>query len=110
MPECPVRLATSGADELRLFRKLLRSRKPDAVIWSGRWESNPTPNTAKSLNQLADTRRLPSTTVHNRRDPFDSLPLRLTHNVAINLKRCPSIGVSQLTLNNLGRGLPHKIS
>jgi hypothetical protein len=34
-----------------------------AESWSGRWKSNPTPNTAKSLKRLIYGRRLPSTTV-----------------------------------------------
>jgi len=72
-------------------------------IWSGRWESKPTPNTAKSLNILIHSGRLPSTTVHNRRYSFNCLTLRLPHDVPVNLERCPGVGMSQLTLNDFGR-------
>src|SRR5690242_10629998 len=38
-----------GRGKLRLFRGLLGSRKRQAVIWSGRWESNPRPKLGKLL-------------------------------------------------------------
>src|SRR6266702_6532177 len=61
-------------------------------FWSGRWESNPTPNTAKLLNRLIYRGRLPSITVHNRRHPLDSFTLCIPYNMPINLKCCTGVG------------------
>jgi hypothetical protein len=48
----------------------------------------------------------PQSTLPFRQPPAAPHPQRGHKSQAL----CPSIGVSQLTLNNLGRGLPHKIS
>ena len=73
-------------------------------IWSGRWESNPAPNTAKLLIYLVDSRGLASISVHNRGNLLDCFPVRVPHNMAVNLKRRPRISVAELALSYLRRG------
>ena len=56
-----------------------------ADIWSGRWESNPTPNAAKSLNLLVDCGRLASNSVQDRGYFLDRLAVRVTYDMSIDL-------------------------
>jgi hypothetical protein len=55
------------------------------VFWSGRWESNPTPNAAKSLNLLVHSGRLASNSVQPRSYFLDRFPVRVTYDMPVNL-------------------------
>ena len=72
--------------------------------WSGRWESNPSPNTAKLLNPLIATARLGSIRVHNRGYLFDCGPMRITYNMPVNLECGSRIGMTKLSLHNFRCG------
>ena len=56
------------------------------VFWSGRWESNPTPNATKLLNLLVDCCRLASSSVHNRGYFLNRFAVRISDHMAVNLK------------------------
>ena len=62
-----------------------------AEIWSGRWESNPTPNAAKSLILLVDSGRRASNSVQNRGYFLDRFPMRVSDDMTVNFKRRPCI-------------------
>jgi len=55
------------------------------ALWSGRWESNPTPNAAKSLNLLAHCGSLASISVQHRSYFLDRFPVRVTYDMSIDL-------------------------
>jgi hypothetical protein len=76
-----------------------------AEVWSGRWESNPTPDAAKLLIFLVHRYWLASSSVHLRGYSLDCFPVRVTHNMAVNLKRGARICVPKLPLDNFGRGV-----
>jgi hypothetical protein len=71
-------------------------------FWSGRWESNPTPNAAKSLIPLIYNSGLASNSVQFqfRRYFFDSFPMRVSDDMPVNFKRCARVGVTELPLHD----------
>jgi hypothetical protein len=54
-------------------------------LWSGRWESNPAPNAAKSLNLLVHCGRLASNSVQPRSYFLDRFPVRVAYDMPVNL-------------------------
>ena len=73
-------------------------------IWSGRWESNPTPIAAKLLIPLVHRDGLASNSVQLCSYSLDCFPMCIAHNVTVNLKRSACIGVPKLSLDNFWRG------
>jgi hypothetical protein len=57
-----------------------------ADLWSGRWESNPTPIAWKLLNVLRFFSRLWNTLEHNRGYFLDGLAVSISQNVGIDPK------------------------
>src|SRR5579863_846830 len=78
--------------------------KDSANKWSGRWESNPTPNAAKSLILLIDCGRRASNSVQNRGYFLDRFPMRVSHDMTVNLKRGAGVGMAELPLHDFGVG------
>ena len=61
------------------------------------------PTATKLLIPLIDSHLLASNSVHNRRDFFDRFPVRVTNNMAVNLKRGSGVRVPKLPLCDLRR-------
>jgi hypothetical protein len=75
-----------------------------ANFWSGRWESNPTPIAAKLLILLVHRDCMASNSVQLRSYSLDRFPMRIAHNVTVNLKRGACICVPELPLDNFRCG------
>jgi len=75
-----------------------------AESWRGRWESNPTPIAAKLLIPLVHCDWLASNSVQLCSYSLDRFPMRIAHNVTVNLKRGACICVPKLPLDNFRRG------
>jgi hypothetical protein len=72
--------------------------------WSGRWESNPIPNAARSLIPLIHSGGRASNSLENRAYFLDHFPMRVSHDTPVNFKCGAGVGMAKLPSHDLGVG------